>query len=238
MLHVRQGRWQRIPGVRRAHTPGGRPAVGARHTRPEAVLLPPDDPVARRADRRGSSVRLIGPSLHGRVFTAAVLRVAPRVRGVAWFGRGDLASSGPQEILPAWGAGDSGSNPDGPNQLEQATSLLHSRGLPCLARPIPAPPRDARGRIYPQRMWTLGVRGRTPTLQHRWGPLPSHGLPGSYAAPGAAVTAGRCGRRQDDERHDGGYRHGLPRHDRHIHATGARRESGRGEFIEFPGSGE
>jgi len=131
MLHVRQGRWQRIPGVRRAHTPGGRPAVGARHTRPEAVLLPPDDPVARRADRRGSSVRLIGPSLHGRVFTAAVLRVAPRVRGVAWFGLGDLASSGPQEILPAWGAGDSGSNPDGPNRPEEGHLLPSRQGLPC-----------------------------------------------------------------------------------------------------------
>src|SRR5256886_9083118 len=95
MLHVRQGRWQRIPGVRRAHTPGGRPAVGARHTRAEAVLLPPDDSVARRANRRGSSVRLIGPSLQGRVYTAAVLRVAPRVRGVAWFGLGGLASFRP-----------------------------------------------------------------------------------------------------------------------------------------------
>src|SRR2546422_1664446 len=59
MLHLRQGRRQRVPRLRRTHPPGGGPAAGAGRPRPEAVLLPPDDPVPRRVDRRGPSFRLI-----------------------------------------------------------------------------------------------------------------------------------------------------------------------------------
>src|SRR2546430_4037618 len=59
MLHVRQGRRQRVPRLRRPHPPGGRPAAGAGRPGPEAVLLPPDDPLPRRVDRRGPSLRLM-----------------------------------------------------------------------------------------------------------------------------------------------------------------------------------
>src|SRR3989449_10993242 len=48
----------------------------------------------------------------GKHFYVRSLSTAPRVRGAAWVGRGDPPGS--QEILPAWGAGDAGSNPDGP----------------------------------------------------------------------------------------------------------------------------
>src|SRR5437667_9900946 len=59
MLHVRQGRRQCVPRLRRTHPPGGGPAAGAGRPGPEAVLLPPDDPVPCRVDRRGPSLRLM-----------------------------------------------------------------------------------------------------------------------------------------------------------------------------------
>src|SRR5207249_2336710 len=48
----------RVPRLRRTHPPGGGPAAGAGRPGSEAVLLPPDDPVPCRVDRRGPSLRL------------------------------------------------------------------------------------------------------------------------------------------------------------------------------------
>src|SRR5207249_8348160 len=80
-----------------------------------------------------------------------------RVRGVAWFGRGDLASSGPQEILPAWGAGDSGSNPDGPTAFPVQSTT--ASGLGCFAEL----------RLPKVRPWR---RGAFDEVRNRSGPRP------------------------------------------------------------------
>src|SRR5437016_2179062 len=123
MFHVRQSRRQRLPCVHRANARRRSAPEGAGRTRPEAVLLPPDDPLPRGTHRRSLAVRMRGPaavrSACGEGFLGPhSYESSGRVRGVAWFERGDLRSSRSQEILPAWGAGDSGSNPDGPTFME------------------------------------------------------------------------------------------------------------------------
>src|SRR5437899_7320967 len=123
MFHVRQSRRQRLPCVHRTNARRRSAPEGAGRTRPEAVLLPPDDPLPRGTDRRSPAVRLRSPAAAapdgGEGFLGPhSFESFRRVRGVAWFERGDLRSSRSQEILPAWGAGDSGSNPDGPIFME------------------------------------------------------------------------------------------------------------------------
>src|SRR5437879_13589041 len=58
MLHVRQGRGLPVGAVRRAHPLRGEPSRRPRLPRREAVLLPPDAPHERGADRRGRPLRL------------------------------------------------------------------------------------------------------------------------------------------------------------------------------------
>src|SRR6266566_9746105 len=119
MFHVRQSRRQRLPCVHRTNARRRSAPEGAGRARPEAVLLPPDDPLPRGTHRRSIAVRLRSPAAAapdgGEGFLGPQsFESFRRVRGVAWFERGGLRSSRSQEILPAWGAGDSGSNPDGP----------------------------------------------------------------------------------------------------------------------------
>src|SRR5437879_1223083 len=135
MFHVRQSRGQRVPCVHRTNARRRRAPQGPGRARPEAVLLPPDDPLPRGTHRRSLAVRLSGPAAArpgcGEGFLGPQsFESFRRVRGVAWFERGDLRSSRSQEILPAWGAGDSGSNPDGPTYNPVRNLYLPSRRIP------------------------------------------------------------------------------------------------------------
>src|SRR2546427_11367234 len=119
MFHVRQGRREFVPGVHRADARRRGAPKGAGRVGAETVLLPSDDPLSRGTHRRSLAVWLSDLALGRRSRGEGFLRLQSfesfrRVRGVAWFERGDRQSSRSQEILPAWGAGDSGSNPDGP----------------------------------------------------------------------------------------------------------------------------
>src|SRR5437899_8694096 len=135
MFHVRQSRRQRLPCVHRTNARRRSAPEGAGRTRPEAVLLPPDDPLPRGTDRRSPAVRLRSPAAAapdgGEGFLGPhSFESFRRVRGVAWFERGDLRSSRSQEILPAWGAGDSGSNPDGPTSLREEGAIPDAEKRP------------------------------------------------------------------------------------------------------------
>src|SRR5881296_2161440 len=125
MFHVRQGRRKFVPGVHRADARWGGAPQGPGRAGTETVLLPSDDPLPCGTHRRSVAVRLkdLAPRrrTRGEGFLGLQSFESFRwVRGVAWFERGAGWSSRSQEILPAWGAGDSGSNPDGPMPSELA----------------------------------------------------------------------------------------------------------------------
>src|SRR5436309_2521429 len=129
MFHVRQGRRKFVPGVHRADARWGGAPQGPGRAGTETVLLPSDDPLPCGTHRRSVAVRLkdLAPRrrTRGEGFLGLQSFESFRwVRGVAWFERGAGWSSRSQEILPAWGAGDSGSNPDGPMPIRVGADSL------------------------------------------------------------------------------------------------------------------
>src|SRR3989442_2702340 len=94
MFHVRQGRREFVPGVHRADARRRGAPEGPGRTGPETVLLPTDDPLPRGTHRRSLAVRLSDLALGRRSRGEGFLRLQSfesfrRVRGVAWFERGD-----------------------------------------------------------------------------------------------------------------------------------------------------
>src|SRR5881397_870510 len=94
MFHVRQGRRKFVSGVHRADARRGRAQKSPGRTGPETVLLPSDDPLSRGTHRRSLAVRLSDLALSRRSGGEGFLRLQSfesfrRVRGVAWFERGD-----------------------------------------------------------------------------------------------------------------------------------------------------
>src|SRR5881397_468521 len=99
MFHVRQGRRKFVSGVHRADARRGRAQKSPGRTGPETVLLPSDDPLSRGTHRRSLAVRLSDLALSRRSGGEGFLRLQSfesfrRVRGVAWFERGD------REVFP------------------------------------------------------------------------------------------------------------------------------------------
>src|SRR5438094_2627105 len=94
MFHVRQGRREFVPGVHRADARRRGAPESPGRTGPETVLLPSDDPLSRGTHRRSLAVRLSDLALSRRSGGEGFLRLQSfesfrRVRGVAWFERGD-----------------------------------------------------------------------------------------------------------------------------------------------------
>src|SRR5213593_1530005 len=94
MFHVRQGRREFVPGVHRADARRRGAPKGAGRVGAETVLLPTDDPLSRGTHRRSLAVRLSDLALSRRSRGEGFLRLQSferfrRVRGVAWFERGD-----------------------------------------------------------------------------------------------------------------------------------------------------
>src|SRR5437870_4284867 len=94
MFHVRQGRREFVPGVHRADARRRGAPKGAGRVGAETVLLPSDDPLSRGTHRRSLAVRLSDLALNRRSRGEGFLRLQSfesfrRVRGVAWFERGD-----------------------------------------------------------------------------------------------------------------------------------------------------
>src|SRR2546422_5699293 len=102
MFHVRQGRREFVPGVHRADARRRGAPEGPGRTGPETVLLPSDDPLSRGTHRRSLAVRLSDLALGRRTRGEGFLGLQSferfrRVRGVAWFERGD------QPVFPLTG---------------------------------------------------------------------------------------------------------------------------------------
>src|SRR5438093_11933956 len=94
MFHVRQGRREFVPGVHRADARWRGAQKGPGRTGPETVLLPTDDPLSCGTHRRSLAVRLSdlarGRRSRGKGFLGLQsFESFRRVRGVAWFERGD-----------------------------------------------------------------------------------------------------------------------------------------------------
>src|SRR3989475_12744929 len=94
MFHVRQGRRKFVPGVHRANARWRGAPKGAGRVGAETVLLPSDDPLPRGTHRRSLAVRLSDLARGRRSRGEGFLRLQSfesfrRVRGVAWFARGD-----------------------------------------------------------------------------------------------------------------------------------------------------
>src|SRR2546426_6762758 len=102
MFHVRQGRRKFVPGVHRTNARWGGAAEGPGRVGAETVLLPSDDPLSRGTHRRSLAVRLSDLALGRRSRGEGFLGLQSferfrRVRGVAWFERGD------QPVFPLTG---------------------------------------------------------------------------------------------------------------------------------------
>src|SRR5206468_949277 len=102
MFHVRQGRREFVPCVHRADARRRGAPEGPGRTGPETVLLPSDDPLSRGTHRRSLAVRLSDLALGRRTRGEGFLGLQSfesfrRVRGVAWFERGD------QPVFPLTG---------------------------------------------------------------------------------------------------------------------------------------
>src|SRR2546427_9977795 len=94
MFHVRQGRRKFVPGVHRTNARWGGAAEGPGRVGAETVLLPSDDPLSRGTHRRSLAVRLSDLARGRRSRGEGFLGLQSferfrRVRGVAWFWRGD-----------------------------------------------------------------------------------------------------------------------------------------------------
>src|SRR3989454_6340091 len=94
MFHVRQGRRKLVPGVHRADARWRGAAEGPRRAGAETVLLPSDDPLPCGTHRRSLAVRLKDLAPRRRTRGEGFLGLqsfesSRRVRGVAWFERGD-----------------------------------------------------------------------------------------------------------------------------------------------------
>src|SRR3989454_6520699 len=94
MFHVRQGRRKLVPGVHRADARWRGAAEGPRRAGAETVLLPSDDPLPCGAHRRSLAVRMKDLAPRRRTRGEGFLGLQSfesfrRVRGVAWFERGD-----------------------------------------------------------------------------------------------------------------------------------------------------
>src|SRR5712691_10824215 len=94
MFHVRQGRRKFVPGVHRADARWRGAAEGPRRAGAETVLLPSDDSLPCGTHRRSLAVRLKDLAPRRRTRGEGFLGLQSfesfrRVRGVAWFERGD-----------------------------------------------------------------------------------------------------------------------------------------------------
>ncbi len=102
MFHVRQSRREFVPGVHRANARRRGAQKGPGRAGAETVLLPSDDPLPRGTHRRGLAVRLNDLAASRRHRGEGFLGLHSferfrRVRGVAWFERGD------QRVFPLTG---------------------------------------------------------------------------------------------------------------------------------------